>query len=209
MEYRIWKAWVPGHRFASVQAELGLTPAQIRAIRWGEPLEPVPDEVTVTSLTRGPLPDVMSSGWGGRYLNLAAKHILESFARDVTQFVPACLAFHLGDRGHRRWILNVTARRPMVDRERSDWSPPPGDPHRIRVVRRLALLPLQEGPALLHPEELPFELLVRADLAEALQRLSSPGGVPPRSAVHPPRRGAVSLGSASFRRDAARERAPW
>src|SRR5690606_11508001 len=98
--YLVWRHYVPGHVYASVQSETGIELDEIQAVRRGRRLEPPPEKITIVSLTGGEVPDVMSSGWGGRYVSLGAKRILEKHGREgELQFIPAEFSPHLGQRG--------------------------------------------------------------------------------------------------------------
>ena len=190
-EYLVWKDHVPGHEYASVQSESGIDLLQIQAVRRGQRLDPPPLGITINTLTQGPLPDVVSSGWGGRYVSTTPKQILEKHVQlEFLQFFPAMLAPRLGATAHTLWLMNVAATAMCVDSENSDVDRSPSAARAIRTVRKLVLVPMADSaPGLLHIAELPSVLLIRSDIADALRHgVRTPGDFVPISEY---RRGVV------------------
>lgn len=174
MQYQIWGGYFPGSGYAFAEDLEGLTDEQITRIIRGDRIEGRLPTVKVIALTRGKRPDVFATAWGVRLVGDDMKTVLASFCSEKIQFLPAVIPRSPKVRHH---LVNMLSKLACFDRELSDFETLPDDSDIIVTIRKLVLKPIPaDAPAGLHLAELPSIWLIRDDLREQMQQVtSSPG----------------------------------
>jgi hypothetical protein len=172
--HQVWACYFPGSGFAFAEAREGLDYEQISQLLLGERLsEPLP-EVTITRLSRGKMADMLGAAWPGFMISPKLRAILEECCGSDTQFIPVRIKRHPK---LKYSIVNFLAQVPCLDRSRSDFETFSEPPHAIQTLRKMVLKPIPEtAPAIFHIAELPQAVLVRDDLRERMQAVSSSPG---------------------------------
>lgn len=175
MPHAVWQFLGPGSGYAFAEARRGLSDEQENAVYFGERLaEPLPD-VTIGPLSEGRIGHVIGTSFSAFVVSPAVRALLDPVA--PVQFVAVRLPRRPGSgHGPGYAIMNLLARVPCLDTERSDYDRMPGHPDRLLGLRRLVLREIPaDAPAVFHVAELPGAILVRADLRARLEALDGAG----------------------------------
>lgn len=174
--YQVWQTYELAGDVASVRRLRGISAAQIDAVRWGRPLEDFAGEVVIEDVEPGRLPDLMTSGWGARFVTEPVRDVLDRHCPpDTVQWIPARLA-PLPEQ--RYWLLNALVTLPCFDWERSQYRSFPDAPRSIDVVESMVLHAVpNDAPPLFRIRELVFTQLIRDDVRAEVEAAAELPGV--------------------------------
>jgi hypothetical protein len=167
----VWQIYVPGEGYTFCEAMDGLTEEYRTALMLGEPLAPPLPTFEVKRLTAGTLGDMLGTGWSAMLLSDRIRACLPD---DIVQFVPVTLPVPSPQAYH---LANFLELRKGFDYERSEYELNDGDPLDIERVKSLHLsFDDPDLPPVFRLWELPFVILVQAELRERIEAVSaSPG----------------------------------
>jgi hypothetical protein len=173
--HQVWDGYDAGSGYAFAESVEGWSYELAYQVLSGQRLpEPLP-RLTVTRLSPGKRPDAMATVGSGILVSSILKEVLEQWAGEHIQFVPVKIQRYPKARYS---LVNLLAHVPRLDRARSKYETYDEPPHAIHTLRKLVLTTIApDAPPIFRMAEIPGVILVRDDLREAMQAVSSSPGL--------------------------------
>jgi hypothetical protein len=172
--HRVWRGYYPGSGFAFAEKVDGWSYEIDDEVLFGRRLlDPLP-RLRVTKLSPGELPDALAMAGSGILVCTKLNAVLRRSVTSQIQCLPASIQ---RDSQARYALINLLASVVCLDRERSEYDAYEDPPHAIRTMRKMVLTPIAaDAPLAFHIAEMPGVILIRDDLRETMQAVSTSAG---------------------------------
>lgn len=167
----VWEAYDAGSGHAFCDASAGLSETQKTALMLGRPMDlPLPT-LEIESLTDGEIGDVLGTAWSSLIFSERVKDLLP---KDIVQWIPVSFPIPVT---RKYYVANFLELHEGIDAKKSTYQSDSNDLRDIHKLKSLHLKFKTENlPPIFRLDELPFVVLVSAQLRESIEKISpSPG----------------------------------